>query len=165
LPSFTVPEAAQAAGLRNAVWPARLQRLTEGPLAALLPGGWELHLDGGHNPAAGTVLGAHAKGWADRPLFLIVGMLDNRPVGEFLAPLAGQAAALRGVPIPGSHNGHPAEAVAAAARVLGLEAAAAEDVADALTGLAAAHRAGPPARVLICGSLYLAGDVLAQGNG
>ena len=160
---FAVSEEAEAEGMRTVAWPARLQRLTKGPLTKRLPVGWELHLDGGHNPAAGWVLAEHARGWADQPLFLVVGMLDNRPVGEFLAPLTGQVAGLCGVPIPGSHAGHAPEAVAAAARELGIEATAAADVPAALADLAKRH-AGP-ARVLICGSLYLAGDVLARGNG
>ncbi len=165
---FAVPEAAQAKGMLAARWPARLQRLTKGPLVRRLPDNWELYLDGGHNPAAGKVLGEHARGWADAPLFLIVGMLDNRPVAEFLTPFAGHATALAGVPIPGSHASHPAAAVAEAARGLGLAATAAKDVAAALKDIVARQQAeqpDKPARVLICGSLYLAGDVLARGNG
>ncbi len=165
---FTVGAEAEAKGLLKATWPARLQRLGKGPLARRLPEKWELYLDGGHNPSAGRALGEHARGWADAPLFLIVGMLDNRPVGEFLSPLAGQAAGVTGVPIPGSHASHPAEAVAAAARRLRLPATTAKDVATALKDIVAqqqAARPDQPARVLICGSLYLAGDVLARGNG
>ncbi|HTT79646.1 MAG TPA: folylpolyglutamate synthase/dihydrofolate synthase family protein, partial [Stellaceae bacterium] len=94
LPDCPLPPAALARGLRHIDWPARLQRLKRGPLVALLPPGWELWLDGGHNPAAGAVLAEAAAGWRDRPLSLIVGMLNTKDAAGFLAPLAPYARAL-----------------------------------------------------------------------
>ncbi len=156
-----VPAAAAALGLRTAAWPARLQRLNDGPLAALLPAGAELWLDGGHNPAAGKALGAFARHWRDAPLHLVVGMMANKDAAGFLAPLLARAAALRAVPVPGHAGAADPAALVAVAQAEGMaDAAVAPSVAAALRDLAAAG----PARVLICGSLYLAGAVLAENG-
>jgi dihydrofolate synthase/folylpolyglutamate synthase len=160
-----VDEEALAAGLLRAEWPARLQRLTRGPLPAALPEGWELWLDGGHNDSAGEVLGewlAETRAADPRPVHVVAGMLDTKSPLEFLGPLAPHAASLSAVPVPGEPASLPAEALAAAGRSAGFAAAAAvSDVGGALAALAA----GPgPARVLICGSLYLAGSVLAENG-
>src|SRR5690606_12650036 len=82
-------------GLTRARWPARLQRLTRGPLVDALPPETEIWLDGGHNPAAGEALARMAETWRDRPLGLVVGMLDSKDLAAFLAPLARHARALR----------------------------------------------------------------------
>jgi dihydrofolate synthase/folylpolyglutamate synthase len=148
-----------AGGLRHIDWPARLQRLSRGPLVATLPNGWELWLDGGHNPGAGEVLAAAVADWADRPLYLIVGMLNTKDAAGFLAPLASRAGALWAVTIPGEQNPLPADKIAAAARSVGLAAREAPSVAAALAQIVADPA---PARVLICGSLHLAGAVLAD---
>jgi dihydrofolate synthase/folylpolyglutamate synthase len=148
--------AALALGLSRAEWPARLQRLTRGPLVALLPEGWELWLDGGHNPAAGAVLGAHAKeAWSDRPLYAVVGMKSGKGVTGFLDALMPRCRALWAVAEPGQHLAMPVEEIVAAS---GGAARAGPTVAEAI---AAAGREAGPARILICGSLYLAGLVLA----
>ena len=163
LPRFKVSDAAMARGLREARWPARLQRLREGPLVQALPFGWELWLDGGHNPAAGEVIAAHAAAaWRDRPLSLIVGMLNTKDRAGFLRPLAHVAARLEGVAIPGEKNSLPAEDVAATARALGIEARPAASVAAALASII--RDAGAPGRILIAGSLYLAGTVLRENG-
>ena len=153
-------EPAIRAGIAAASWPGRLQRLEGGKLSARLGAGWELWVDGGHNRAAGEALARFAEGWADRPLHLVMGHLAVRPPQDFLAPLAPRIASFRGVPVPGAYACHDAEALVAAARGLGIEAAASGDVARALDAIAAG--AGAPARVLVCGSLYLAGSVLAE---
>ncbi len=149
-------------GLGRAVWPARLQRLTRGPLAALVPPGAELWLDGGHNPGAGQALarfiGAH---WTDRPLDLVVGMLNTKDSQGFLAPLAPLVRRLAAVTIPGEANSLAAEQVAEVARTDGIDAHPAADVAAALAELGTQPG---PARLLICGSLYLAGTVLADNG-
>lgn len=160
-----VDAAAVAAGLARVDWPARLQRLTRGPLPGRLPPGWELWLDGGHNDSAGEVLAAQAAAWAraepGRPLHLIYGMLTTKRPEEFLAPLAPWVRSLRAVHIPGEEASHSAADAAAAARTAGIvDAGPAVSVEAALDGLAAAA----PARVLICGSLYLAGSVLADNG-
>jgi dihydrofolate synthase/folylpolyglutamate synthase len=151
------------AGLTHARWPARLQRLTRGPLVDALPAGTELWLDGGHNPAAGEALARMAEGWRDRPLGLVVGMLDSKDSASFLAPLARQARALRTVALPGEHAFVAPATLASQACAAGIaDAAPARDAADAVAALAATL--GPRARILICGSLYLAGAVLGQNG-
>jgi dihydrofolate synthase/folylpolyglutamate synthase len=143
--------AAIARGLATASWPARLQRL-HGALAASLPPGWELWLDGGHNPGAGLALAEQLRGWSDRPLHLVVGMKRSKAVTEFLAPLLPFADSAWAVAEPGQHLAVPPEEIVAAS---GGIARSGPRVADALAAME-----GPPGRVLICGSLYLAGEVL-----
>ncbi len=159
LAEYPVDEAAIAAGLADVRWPARLQHLAVGPLPALLPPGSELWLDGGHNGAAGRALGTVLSGWAterpERPVELIVGMLDSKDPEAFLAPLAPFAARLQAIAVPGESASLTAAELARLAAKFGFAAAAATDVADALAAIT------QPARVLICGSLYLAGTVLA----
>jgi dihydrofolate synthase/folylpolyglutamate synthase len=143
------------AGLARADWPARLQRL-HGALAALLPPDWTLWLDGGHNPGAGVVLAEHLRGWADRPVHLLVGMKQAKDTAEFLRPLLPHATTVWAVREPAQHAALPIEAIIEAS---GGVARPGPLVADALRAL---PRDGKPARVLICGSLYLAGEVLRQ---
>jgi dihydrofolate synthase/folylpolyglutamate synthase len=154
--------AAIARGLETVRWPARLQHLVRGELAALLPEDWELWLDGGHNPGAADVLARHLAGWRDRPVHLVFGMLRSKDVDSFLAPLAPAVARLAAVAIPGEEGSLSATETAAVALRHGIAATPAVSVADALRRLALA--AGQPARVLICGSLYLAGSVLAANG-
>ncbi|WP_207461408.1 folylpolyglutamate synthase/dihydrofolate synthase family protein [Azospirillum sp. SYSU D00513] len=168
---FAVGEEAVRRGLAGVEWPARLQRLTRGPLAEGLPVGWELWLDGGHNDSAGEALAVQAAAWEaaepGRPLLLVYGMLASKEPREFLAPLAPHVQAMRTVAIPGEDASLPAEGTAAAARACGIpDTETAESVAAALAGLVERHAAAgrAPARVLICGSLYLAGTVLAENG-
>jgi len=150
--------AAIADGILGAVWPARLQRLTQGPLFDLLPGDWELWLDGGHNPAAGQILAIHAaSAWRGRPLHLVTGMMNSKAAGEFLAPLKDRAESIAAVAIPGEANSFRA---ADLAHIAGGRAE--PSVADAIRHVVASHPG--PARVLICGSLYLAGTILADNQ-
>ena len=171
LSGFSLAAPAIAEGLRHIDWPARLQRLTEGPLVGLLPpggelAGWELWLDGGHNPAAGEVLGETARGWRDRPLHLVVGMLNTKDAGGFLAPLARYAHSLHAVTIPGEENPHPAALIVAAARSVGIAARESGSVEAALRDIigGAPGHGRSSGRVLICGSLHLAGVVLAENG-
>ena len=159
-------DAAIAAGLLRVEWPARLQRLTRGPLAALLPAGAELWLDGGHNEGAGRVLADWAAEVAadGRPLDLVAGMLSTKSPETFLAPLVPHVRRLRAVGIPGEKLALPPAPIAAAARAVGIaDAAPADDVGAALRALVGLG-AGAPGRVLICGTLYLAGLVLAENG-
>jgi dihydrofolate synthase/folylpolyglutamate synthase len=157
-----LPVAAVAAGVAGAEWPARLQRLTRGPLPALLPAGVQLWLDGGHNPAAGQALARFmAKDWGGGPIDVIVGMLSTKDSRGFLRPLAPLAGRLRAVAIPGEANSLSADQVVSAARSEGLSAVAAASVAAAVADLAGGGKTG---RILICGSLYLAGSVLAENG-
>ena len=163
LADFDVDEAAQARGLRSVDWPGRLQLLSAGRLAALLPHDWELWLDGGHNPDAGEALAVHAREWAGRPLHLVIAMMGSKDAGGFLRPLAGVAERVRCVAIPGKTVSLGAVELADAARAIGMDARPASNIAEALSDLAAAG--GAPARVLVCGSLYLAGAVLGEDGG
>lgn len=144
------------AAVTKATWPARMQRLRDHPLQALAPEA-ELWLDGGHNPAAGTAIAKTLAGLAQRETYLICGMLNTKDVEGYLRPLAAQAVGLRAVTIPDTTATLSADATAAKAVAAGLLAETAPDVAQALADIAATS---PRARVLICGSLYLAGSVL-----
>jgi dihydrofolate synthase/folylpolyglutamate synthase len=161
LRDLRVSAEAIAAGLRQIEWPARLQRLTRGPLVEMMPAGWELWLDGGHNPGAGAVLAQFVSGWRDRPLYLVVGMLNTKDSAGFLRPLAPHAKALAAVTIPGEQNPLPAEAIAEAARSVGLPATTAPSVEAVLRDISSNS---PPGRMLICGSLHFAGTVLAANG-
>jgi dihydrofolate synthase/folylpolyglutamate synthase len=164
LREFGVDETSAARGLVGVEWPARLQRLARGKLVDALPRDWELWLDGGHNGDCGRALAAHAgRHWRDRPLHLVFGMLDTKEPREFLAPLAPCASDLWAVPI-GGHAGLAPEAAAAAAREVGIAARPAAGVAQALASILAGAAPNLPARVLICGSLYLAGAVLSENG-
>src|SRR4029077_15157195 len=98
----------------------------------MLPPSWELWLDGGHNPGAGAVLAEFVAGWRDRPLYLVVGMLNTKDSTGFLGPLAPHAQGLAGVTIPGEENPLPAEAIATAAHSVRLIATTAASVDAAL---------------------------------
>jgi len=146
-----------------AEWPARLQRLADGPLLALLPEDSELWLDGGHNPAAGRAIADffRARLAPGRPFHLILGMLANKDLRGFLEPFAGSGIEIVAVPVPG-HEHHDAAAVRAAAESLGLTAGSASDAPAALRQVSTREQAAP--LVLIGGSLYLAGTVLAANG-
>ena len=148
------PDAAFS-GIAGASWPARLQRLG-GNVAALLPPGVEMYLDGGHNVGAGHALATHLRAWADQPVHLVVGMKQSKDAAGFLEPLLPLAASAWAVQEPGQHLALPVAQIIEAA---GGRARPGPDVAGALRQIAAGHD-GRPARVLICGSLYLAGEVL-----
>ncbi len=150
-----------AQGLKSVSWPARMQRLGPGALWSLLPADAELWLDGGHNPSAGRAL---AQAFSDlndrhsRPLVLVWGMLNTKDVESFIAPFAGIAHRVIAIAIPEEENAIAAEVLAQAALARGL---AAETAASLEEALRRAQATAPAARILICGSLYLAGHVLA----
>ncbi len=151
-----------AEGLRRVVHPARMQRLITGPLVDVLPDTCELWLDGGHNPGAGEAIAAVLREWRDRPLFLVVGMLDSKDPRGFLAPLQPFATAIRTVIIPEEANSIPADRLAAIAQDVGFANAASVD--SVFEGLRDVADQALGARVLICGSLYLAGRVLTENH-
>lgn len=148
------------AAVTRAEWPARMQRLRHGPLAEAAPE-VELWLDGGHNPAGGEAVAATLAAMPKRPTHLICGMLNTKDIGGYLRPLAEHADSLSAVSIPGEAATLPAEATCAAARTAGIQATEAASVIDALRRIA---KETPTARVLICGSLYLAGQVLRENG-
>ena len=161
-----IPLEAIERGLLTVDWPARLQRLSRGALAAAAPAGAELWLDGGHNEDGGKVLGqamADLEEKAPRPLVLVCGTLTTKDTKAFLQPFAGLAQEVIAVPVEGEHAGRPARDVAACANAVGLPAAACQGVEQALAFLRARDWPVPP-RILVCGSLYLAGAVLAANG-
>jgi dihydrofolate synthase/folylpolyglutamate synthase len=163
--AVTVREPALRAAIGWADWPGRLQRLSPGPLAALLPAGSELWLDGGHNPAAARAVADFFRGHvpSDRPFHIVLGLLANKDMAGVLKPFANRAATLHAVPVPG-HAHHAPVDLAAAARAAGLTALAAADVDSALGWIGRHADRGRPPIVLVLGSLYLAGEVL-RANG
>lgn len=161
LPEF--PAAALGQGMKTVQWPARLQRLTAGPLVDLLPDGWELYLDGGHNPHAAEAIARHVRSWRDKPLLGVFGILANKDVDGYLGHMATRFHSLRTVAIPGEASTlSAADAALCATKHFALDVKPAESVQAALRALVAGHPG--PARVLICGSLYLAGTVLADNR-
>ncbi|WP_055682250.1 bifunctional folylpolyglutamate synthase/dihydrofolate synthase [Jannaschia rubra] len=146
------------AAMTRAEWPARLQRLRSGPLVDAA-GGAELWLDGGHNPAAGAALAEALTRLPPAPLHLICGMLNTKDATGYMAPLAPLADDLHAVSIPGETNTLTAAETVAAATRAGLSASEAGSVAQAIATVTAR---APDARILICGSLYLAGHVLRE---
>jgi dihydrofolate synthase/folylpolyglutamate synthase len=153
-------EAACEAAVTRAFWPARMQRLRHGPLVDAAPK-VELWLDGGHNPAGGEAVAATLARMPARETHLICGMLNTKDVTGYMRPLAPQVTRLHAVSIPGEKNTLPAEVTRDAARAAGIDAVTAASVADAIGAIAASS---PEARVLICGSLYLAGTVLRENG-
>ncbi len=151
---------AAEAAVSKAQWPARMQRLKQGPLATSAPH-VELWLDGGHNPAGGEALAATLARMPPRSTHLICGMLNTKDIGGYLRPLAAQADSLTAVSIPGEKSTLPAEETRDAALKAGMEATTAPSVQAALDAIAARDAS---ARVLICGSLYLAGQVLKENG-
>jgi dihydrofolate synthase/folylpolyglutamate synthase len=163
---FKISPAAYEAGMTKAEWPGRLQRLAQGKLVDLAPAGSELWLDGGHNPDGGRAIAAALADLEERvsrPLVLIVGMLANKDCAGFLSNFTGLARRLIAVPVPGAEKGKSAEAVADAARAIGLPATSRDNLNEALDA-ARKLDLDPPPRILITGSLYLAGDVLRENG-
>ena len=153
-------EAACEAAVTRAEWPARMQRLRQGPLVESAPL-VELWLDGGHNPAGGAAVAATLARMPKRETHLICGMLNTKDVRGYMEPMVGHVARLHAVTIPGEANTLPAHVTRDAARAAGLDAVTDDSVAAALATIAAGS---PNARVLICGSLYLAGSVLRENG-
>ena len=152
-------------GLKAVQWPARMQRLGRGNLEHFIRPDMELWLDGGHNPSAGRVM---SRAFSDmnekhsRPLVLIWGMLNTKDAAKFIEPFAGLAHLVLTLTIPGEANAVPAERLAEIVEGLGIASEAADDLAQALERASVIE---PAPRVLICGSLYLAGHVLALHSG
>lgn len=167
LPGFTIPDSAIATGLRNVDWPARMQRLIRGPLVDALPPDAEVWLDGAHNAMAGEALAQALAELPPRPTWMIAGVLNTKDAAGLLRPLAPLLRAACCIAIPGEANSLPAADLATAAGSVGIAAVTADSLQAA--ALQAAHmiRAGAasaPARVIITGSLYLAGRVLSENG-
>ena len=164
--SLPIPQTAFETGITRAEWPARMQRLTSGTLVSLAPQGAEVWLDGGHNADGGRVV-AEALGEIEervpRPLVVVLGMMSNKDAAGFLTNFAGLTRHIIAVPIPDQDNAFTADALADALRPVGLRIETADSVASALRAIGRLAYERPP-RILITGSLYLAGSVL-EANG
>ena len=166
IPQFKIPPSAYEAGMTKADWPARLHRLSAGRLVDLTPPGSELWLDGGHNPDGGRAIAAALADLEERvsrPLVLIVGMLATKDFAGFLNNFSGLARRLIAVPVPGAEKGLGADVVAEAARALDIPAVSRGNLDEALDAVRKLDLEPPP-RILITGSLYLAGDVLRENG-
>ena len=160
---FALPLSAFEHGVAKAEWPARLQRLTQGKLRALIAPDSELWLDGGHNADGGRAVAAalgDIEERVPRPLVLIVGMLTTKDNAGFLRNFSGMARRVIAIPVPRQDKGIPADVLADIARGVGLPAENRDSVEAALAAVARLELAPAP-RILITGSLYLAGEVLA----
>lgn len=162
-----LPLSAIEQGLRAIRWPARLQRLTGGELPALLPEGWEIWLDGGHNDTGGEVLAVQAADWRqdspEKPLHLIAGMLNTKDPCAFLKPLAPYLSSAHSLAVPEQPLSlSPAELAGLAADGLGLAMVPASSAADAVAEIV--RKNTKPGRILIAGSLYLAGTILSTST-
>ena len=155
-----IGEAAYQPAMSKAEWPARMQRLRHGPLVEKAASA-ELWLDGGHNPAAGEALSELLRELPKRPVHLICGMLNTKDVSGYLRPLAHVSDSLTAVSIPGETNTLNADETASIAASVGFKATTAENVTDAIEAIV---KTSSDARVLICGSLYLAGAVLRENG-
>jgi dihydrofolate synthase / folylpolyglutamate synthase len=161
-----IPPGAFEAGIAKADWPARMQRLAQGRLAALCPSGSELWLDGSHNTEGGRAVAnalADLEERVSRPLVLVIGMLSTKDCENFLKNFAGLARRVVAVPVPHQEKSFPAAVVAEAARAVGIPAQSADDV-EAALGAIGRFGLEPAPRILIAGSLYLAGAVLSANG-
>lgn len=169
LGALTPLEPAMATGLTRATWPGRLQSLSRGPLAAGLPPGSEVWVDGGHNAAAAAVVAqsmAELEERAPKSLHLILGMLTTKSPEAYLKPFRGLARSVAAIAVPDTSRAyagsHTPDAIAEVAMKSGIYAKPAASLGDALQAIAGRAN-GKPVRVLICGSLHLAGTALREG--
>jgi dihydrofolate synthase / folylpolyglutamate synthase len=165
---FDVSDDAVERGLMSASWPARMQRLRQGELVKLAPKGAEIWLDGGHNPGAGVVVAEALAGQdekSERPLFMIAGMINTKDSTGYFRAFEGLVKHVYAVPVTGSDAGVVPQRLALDAQEAGLSAEPVSSVADALALLRDNFDPDEPApRILIGGSLYLAGEVLRQNG-
>ena len=158
--AIAIPEAALSAAMEWTRWPARMQLLAKGPLTVLLPEGSTVWLDGGHNPDGGAAIAKTLDNGS--PVHIVIGMLKNKDALGFLRPFAHKIASLHAVPVPGHEHHDPEDLCRRARDSLGIKFAdPVDNLKVALEGLASN---GQPLNVLICGTLYLAGEVLRLNN-
>lgn len=158
-----LPELAYEQAMDNVRWPGRMEKLRAGPICDLAPATAEIWIDGGHNPSAGEVVAAELAGLEERspmPLFIVAGMLNTKQPTGFFKAFAGLAERVFTVPVSGSEHGFDPMQLADIARDCGLEAHACLSVSEALRSIRGLLSGDEPVRILICGSLYLVGEVL-----
>jgi len=164
---FAISNRAAEQAMLNVSWPGRMQRLTEGRLVELAPEGAEIWVDGGHNPGAGAVIAeamAEAEEKRPRPLVLITGMINTKDQRGYFSAFEGMARHVYTVPVNMSEAGVPNSELAARAIAAGLSAEPVSSVSNALKLLRDGWDDPMPPRILISGSLYLAGEVLAENG-
>jgi dihydrofolate synthase/folylpolyglutamate synthase len=162
-----LPDSAFETGMESVRWPGRMERLKPGPLQARAPENCELWIDGGHNPAAGEVIASELANLEERapmPVFIIAGMLTTKDPRGFFHAFVGLAERVFTVPIHDSEQGFGERELAQIAGECGLDAHPCLSVEDALAAISGLLNAGEPCRILICGSLYLVGEVLRENN-
>ncbi len=154
-------------GLRNVNWPARLQLLKEGPLVELVKAqcnNSELWLDGGHNVAAGQKISETIRFLENRPIHLICGMMNNKDIFGFLKPFSKTISSLYGVKIPGQPQSFSQKKICETGKLLKIESYTAQSTKMALSTILNSPNKETPLRILICGSLYLAGYILSENS-
>lgn len=160
--ALAIPEAAMRAAADWATWPARMQRMGDGPLTARLPAMAELWLDGAHNPAAAAPVARALRTLArGRPVVMITGMLANKDAAGIMRALSPSLTQVVAIPVPGHAHHDPAD-LAGIAKILGISATTAPDIAAAVD--TASGLSDRPPLVLIAGSLYIAGDALVLND-
>ncbi|GAB4357798.1 MAG: folylpolyglutamate synthase/dihydrofolate synthase family protein [Oricola sp.] len=168
LAGFPVGQESAEKAMETASWPARMQRIAEGRFPALLPEGSELWLDGGHNPHAALMIAETLAGMQDRserPLLMVTGMINTKDATGYFHAFEGMARHVFTVPVAGSEAGVDPVELAEDAEAAGLTAQPMKSVAEVLRLIGEGwNRLEPPPRVLVGGSLYLAGDVLRENG-
>ncbi len=162
---FDISEENIASGIVSTKWRARLQLLDCGKYVDMLPSGYELWFDGGHNEAAAKAIAAKIVQWNEedsKPLYMIIAMLKGREVKDFLTPLKEHVSMLYAVPIEGEENSQDTKIIVDSATKLGIPARESINVDDAISDII--KSSGGVGRIIICGSLYLAGTALAEST-
>jgi dihydrofolate synthase/folylpolyglutamate synthase len=163
LPNFDISEKTIIQGITHAYWPARLQRLNEGHILSMLSSGWELWVDGAHNESGAQVLSLWAEANQDLPLYMICGMTKGRDSAKFLQYFAGKVEFVCGVLVEAEPTSHKAEFIVNAAKEVGIAAAPCSSIEHAIEQILKISL--EPARIIVCGSLYLAGDFINKNSG
>jgi dihydrofolate synthase/folylpolyglutamate synthase len=158
LKTFDIPDQVIAEGLKKAKWMARMQKITSGKLIDRMPKGWEIWLDGAHNIAGAHIVSCIMDDWQDRPVYVICGFTRDRSAKDFLKNFVGKIQFVCGILVETELSAQKAEVVKDAAESLGIPARAFDSIEEALDFLPS--RSATPARVIFCGSLYLASDAL-----
>ena len=144
-------------GIETASWAARMERITRGALLNLIDDGWEIWLDGAHNKAASQMLSHVADEWSDKPLFAIAGITKGRKCDDFFLPLKDKVQHVCGIRVESEPSAYSAEEVSRQISQIGIDTSPADDIEDAIKQIK--QKSDKPSRILICGSLYLAGDI------
>lgn len=163
LKDFKITEDAYAQGLQNAKWPARMQQLTSGKLVNMLQDGWEIWIDGAHNSAGAHIVACMIDDWKDKPTYLICGFSKGRNASEMLSHFVGKAKFVCGMLVQTEIASQTSHVIADAAKNLGMPAKDFDSVEEAVHFLTKISQ--EPARIMFCGSLYLASDALKANRG